>query len=109
MNVLRVEEMYNLEEILRENPETIIADRNKYRPFEITYLKRAVRLPIQTVNYAINYCEKRHFAKDRLIVMLCETFEISSKEAENRLREVKKINRYRENIATLKLQQKASN
>ena len=94
MNVLRVEEMYNLENILRENPELVIRDYKRFKKFEITYLIRATRLPMYSFNYALVYCEKRNLGKSELIKMLCEEFNISKEEAENRLREVKKINNY---------------
>lgn len=105
MNVLRVEEMSNLESILRENPEMIIRDYKRFKRYEVTYLIKATKLPIYTFNYAIKICERRHLPKSELIRMLCEEFNIPEKEAENRLREVKKINKYEsEKQNTLKLQ-----
>ena len=94
MNVLKPEEMYNLENILKENPELVIRDYKRFKRFEIEYLLRATRLPMYSVNYAIGYCQKRNLGKSEIIKVLCEEFNISEKEAENRLREVRKINNY---------------
>ena len=101
MNVLRPEEMSNLESILLENPNMKIRDFNHFKGYEITYLKRARRLPMDTINYAIKLCESKNLGKKELIKSICETFGISEKEAENRLREVKRINKYNLDQKTL--------
>ena len=106
MNVLRVEDMQNLESILENNPELVIRDYKRFKRHEVTYLLRATALPIDTFSYAIKYCDKRNLGKEELISMLCDEFGVTPREVENRIREVKKINRYRqEKQASLRLHQ----
>lgn len=94
MNLLTPKEMSNLESILEDNPDMTVRDFKRFKPYERTYLNRARRFPMDAVNYAIKQCQRKNLGKKDIVISLCEAFDISEKEAENRLREVKKINNY---------------
>ena len=94
MNTLKTSEMVHLEEILKENPEKPISEFRNFKLFEIVYMKRARRLPLLDFSFALIFQSENNLTKSQIIEYLSKKFEISEKDAENRIREVKKINNY---------------
>lgn len=94
MNVLKPSEMVNLEEILKENSGKQISEFRNFKSFEIAYMRRARKLPLSAFNLVLRFQSENNLTKSQIIEYLSKKFKISEKDAENRIREVKKINNY---------------